>query len=200
MVAVPESEFSAPEAPRVTGGPVVVHERRFVAVSVTAMELLRPESDLARLVDGAAHVDVLIASEDVAVASPARLGVLSGCAAETDGGTGRGCEAPEEDDLDDDEHDDIAARVAAIGIPDLTVHRLGLRGPLGPQSDDDLVAALSELVGFDPEPGLSLLAPASDPADPGRAAAARAATRIAQVYGIPLLRYRCLELTVVDAG
>jgi hypothetical protein len=78
------------------------------------------------------------------------------------------------------------------------VHRLCLPGPLGPHSDGDLVAALSELVGFDPEPGVYLLAPAVDPSDPGRATVNRVAARIAQVYGIPLLRYRCLELTAVE--
>jgi hypothetical protein len=65
-----------------------------------------------------------------------------------------------------------------------------------PGAEADLVAAMSELVGFDPEPGVYCLAPT--PSDPGRVAAARAAQRIAQVYGIPLLRYRCLELSLVD--
>lgn len=205
MVAVPEGGFSAPEAPRAAGGPdgsVPVHERRFVAVAVSAMELLRPESDLVRLVEGAGYVDVLLASEDAPVASPAPLGVLSGCAAEYDGDPGPGGDEPGCDNgCDngyDDAHDEVAAQVAEIGMGDLHVHRLGLRGSLGPQSDADLVAALSELVGFDPEPGLYLLAPAPDPADPGRVSVNRAAARIAQVYGIPLLRYRCLELTVVD--
>ncbi len=194
MVAVPEGELSAPEAPRAAGGPVPVHGRRFVAVAVSAMELLRPESDLVRLVEGAGYVDVLLASEDAPVASPAPLGVLSGCAAEYDD-IGPECDGP---GYDDEGYDEVAAQVAEIGMAELHVHRLGLPGPLGPQSDGDLVAALSELVGFDPEPGLYLLAPALDPADPGRSSVDRAAARIAQVYGIPLLRYRCLELTVVD--
>jgi len=59
------------------------------------------------------------------------------------------------------------------------------------------VAAISELVGFDPEPGVYCLAPVSAPADAARAVVNRAARRIAQVYGIPLLRYLCLELSVV---
>lgn len=205
MVAVPEGGFSAPEVPRAAGGPggsVPVRERRFVAVAVSAMELLRPESDLVRLVEGAGYVDVLLASEDAPVASPAPLGVLSGCAAEYDDpgpdGDGPDGDGPGCDDRCDDGHDEVAAWLAGSGMAELHLHRLGLRGPLGPQSDADLVAALSELVGFDPEPGLYLLAPATDPVDPGRAAVDRAAARIAQVYGIPLLRYRCLELTVVD--
>jgi hypothetical protein len=65
--------------------------------------------------------------------------------------------------------------------------------------EDDLVAALSELVGFDPEQGVYCLAPAPSPTDPARTAVDRAARRIALVYGIPLLRYRCLELSVVPS-
>lgn len=196
-----------PEAPRVAGGPeltVPARERRFVAVAVSAMELLRPESDLVRLVEGAGYVDVLLASEDAPVACPAPLGVLSGCVAEVEEA------APDEDAGYEDGfgyvdgpgyqdgcgYDEV---VAEFGVSEFHVHRLGLRGPLGPQSDADLVAALSELVGFDPEPGVYLLAPAGDPSDAGRSSVERASTRIAQVYGIPLLRYRCLELTVVDA-
>jgi hypothetical protein len=76
------------------------------------------------------------------------------------------------------------------------VHRLGLRGVTDPTAEDDLVAGLSELVGFDPEPGVYLLGPAAG--SPARAPLHRALARVAQVYGIPLLRYRCMELTVVD--
>lgn len=187
MVAVPEGLLGLSEAPRVTGSVVVpVRERRFVAVTVGAVELLRPESDLVRLVEGAGHVDVLIAADDVPIETPAPLGLLSGC------------------ELDDAAYDafdeDEDHRIAAPGLPDLYVHRLGLRLPLGPRSEDDLVAALSELVGFDPEPGVFLLAPAVAPADPSRVVVDRAVQRIARVYGIPLLRFRCHELTVVAAA
>ncbi|MGH8917389.1 MAG: hypothetical protein ACRD0H_03475, partial [Actinomycetes bacterium] len=65
-------------------------------------------------------------------------------------------------------------------------------------AESDLVAAMSELVGFDPEPGVYCLAPAPWPTDPGREVVIAAAQRIARVYGIPLLRYRCMELSVVD--
>ena len=60
------------------------------------------------------------------------------------------------------------------------------------------MAALSELVGFDPEPGVYCLAPAPRrrPTWAARSLAS-AARRIAQVYGLPLLRYRSLELAVV---
>ena len=102
--------------------------------------------------------------------------------------------------------------VAALVVPDaiarpaqgaflpgafLRLHHLGLPAPLSPLSEPDLVAALSELVGFDPEPGVYCLAPALAPADVHRSALTSAARRIAQVYGLPLLRYRSLELAVV---
>ena len=58
---------------------------------------------------------------------------------------------------------------------------------------------MSELVGFDPEPGVQCLAPVPLPTDPARAAIERAVWRIAEVYGLPVQRYRCLELSVVDA-
>ena len=90
--------------------------------------------------------------------------------------------------------DDVQAGIAALGHPDVVVHRLALRSPLGPTVEDDLVAALSELVGFDPEPGVYCLAPAT----PEDGVLARAARRIARVYGLPLLRYRCLELSLVE--
>lgn len=187
MVAVPESRFSLPEVPRVTGGVVVpVRDRRIVAVTVGAVELLRPGSDLLRLVEGAGHVDVLIATEDTPIDAQAPLGVLAGCEVDD----------PEWDEFE--ESDDHAVdEFAALDLPAVHLHRLGLRAPLGPQSADDLVAALSELVGFDPEPGVYLLGPAVAPGDAGRAVVDLAVQRVARVYGIPLLRFRRHELTVV---
>ena len=191
MVAVPEGRSQLPETSRVVGADAVpVRDRRFVAITVGAVELLRPESDLVRLVEGAGHVDVLIAADDTPIGAPAPLGVLAGC--EIDGAA---CDEPDEDS--GPVHDEFTA----LGLPDLAVHRLGLRLPLGPQSEADLVAALSELVGFDPEPGVYLLAPAVAPTDPSRVAVDAAVQRIARVYGIPLLRFRCHELAVVtDPG
>jgi len=101
----------------------------------------------------------------------------------------------EDDDGSDRSRGEIAAEVARLGLPGLHVHHLALRPPLTAGAEPDLVAALSELVGFDPEPGVICLAPHAS--DGSRSALASAAQRIAQVYGIPLLRYRCLELTVV---
>ncbi len=188
MVAVPEMPVSVPVAAFATGSSAVPAHRRVVAVSVSQMELLRPESDLARLVEEFPHVDLLIAGDDGVVPPAAPV-------------HGRA-----DDDSDDQEEYEAAAEraaeelhtaVAGLGVTNLSVHRLGLRPPLVATDESDLVAALSELVGFDPEPGVYCLAPAHAPADASRAVVNRAAHRIAQVYGIPLLRYRCLELCVV---
>ena len=84
---------------------------------------------------------------------------------------------------------------ARLGLADVARHRLALRSPIDVSGSGDLLAALSELVGFDPEPGLFLLAPgAGAGAGAGgragdRAMAARAAERVAAIYHLPLLRY-----------
>ncbi len=158
--------------------PVRDADRRVVALAIDAVELLRPGSDLARLLDSFGRADVLLATEELPV-SP------------VDG---------PDDDPDDWVRDigvvdDVRASTAALGHPDLVVHRLALRPPLDVAVEDDLVAAMSELVGFDPGSGVYCLAPAT-PAD---GVLDQAARRIARVYGLPLLRYRCLELSLVES-
>jgi hypothetical protein len=178
--AEPTSSNDRTSDDRAAGGLSVVAwamrdaDRRVVAIAPDAMELLRPSSDLARLLESFGRADVLLVAEDVPT-------------------------AVDEDDPDDWTHDvevvdEVRMAAAALGHPDLVVHRLGLDQPINLGTEDELVAALSELVGFDPEPGVYCLAPASSSGD----AVGRAAQRIAQVYGLPLLRYRCLELSVVD--
>ncbi|NMH99599.1 hypothetical protein [Pseudonocardia acidicola] len=179
-----------------------------MAIAVSPMELLRPESDLARLITGAGQVDLLTACEDgPAGAERAVTSYLDYPDYDYDGGDDDG----DDDDGDDGGPDDLAgtppvlpapaddvlAGVARLDLPDLQLHRLGLRTPLGPDAEADLVAALSELIGFDPEPGVYCLAPVPAPGDPSRSVIVRAAQRVAQVYGLPVLRYRCLELSVV---
>ncbi|WP_156994232.1 hypothetical protein [Pseudonocardia acaciae] len=93
-----------------------------------------------------------------------------------------------------DERADLAAGAAMdrLRVPDLARHRLSLPVPIGPDRADDLLAALSELVGFDPESGVYCMAPAADgEASPGQAVAvvAEAARRIRKVYGLPLVRF-----------
>jgi len=164
--------------------------RRVVAIAVTVMELLRPGSDLVRLMAGASRVDLLLACEDAPIVDPSPVGVLGGGALPDD--------AVADDDTDDDDADDgVQAALALPGLDEVQVHRLALRPPLGSADEADLVAALSELVGFDPEPGVHCLAPAGGPERP---AVDRAVRQIVQVYGLSLQRYRCLELSVVDAN
>jgi hypothetical protein len=197
MVAVSETGHALRvDVPRPADGDTVEAEHRVVAVAVSLMELLRPGSDLLDVIRGAGYVDLLLVCEDEPVADPSPVGVLGGVELEPpefDDGT------DEFDDTDDvDEVDEVRAAVAGLGLDELYVHRLGLRLPLGTTADGDLVAALSELVGFDPEPGVQCLAPVPLPGDPARAAIERAVWRIAEVYSLPVQRYRCLELSVVD--
>lgn len=179
MGAYPEAGFAVPASAggvSVVARPMRDADRRVIAIAPDAMELLRPSSDLARLLESFGRADVLLAAENVPV-------------------------MVDEDDPDDwtrdgEVADDIRACAAALQHPDLVVHRLGLGLPIGSGAEDELVAAMSELVGFDPEPGVYCLSPASPTGGP----IACAAQRIARVYGIPLLRYRCLELSVVEPG
>ena len=176
MVAVPEAPVSAPVVVIAAGRPVVPPYGRAVAVIVNAVELLRPESDLVRLAEGFPEVELLIVTDD---------------GGGTDAGDGL------DDDLDDDldgPGDALRADAARLGLPGLHLHRLGLSSPLPAEAEGDLVAALSELIGFDPEPGVYCVAPTPEPGDPDSGAVSRAAERVAQVYGIPLLRYRSPEL------
>jgi len=196
MVAVSETGLGVPVGvPRPADGEPVEAGRRVVAVAVSPMELLRPGSDLLDAIRGAGYVDLLLVCEDEPVADPSPVGVLGGGALEPPDLDDL-CDADDADDPDD--ADDVRDAVAGLGLDELHVHRLGLRPPLGTAADGDLVAALSELVGFDPEPGVQCLAPVPLPNDPARAAIERAVWQIAQVYTLPVQRYRCLELSVVD--
>jgi hypothetical protein len=191
MVAVSETGHALRvDVPRPADGDAVEAGHRVVAVAVSPMELLRPGSDLLSVIRDAGYVDLLLVCEDEPVPDPSPVGVLGG--GELD--------SPDLDDGTDefDDADEVRAAVAELGLDELHVHRLGLRPPLGTAADGDLVAALSELVGFDPEPGVQCLAPVALPSDPARAAIERAVWRIAEVYSLPVQRYRCLELSVVD--
>lgn len=77
----------------------------------------------------------------------------------------------------------------ALGVPGLSRHRLSLPAGFDADRADDLLAAMSELVGFDPEPGLYCLAPDADGSDPSRAAVRAVAERVAEVYRLRLVRF-----------
>ncbi len=197
MVAVPEVCASAPTSESGSGRlSLLAHCRRMVAVVDTTVELLRPESDLLQMISAVDRIDILVALDDTPAISPGRVGLLS---PELQLPTGADPAEPDPDDDADTFRAEVQAEVDGLGLPGLRIHHLGLSAPLGPRAEADLVAALSELVGFDPEPGVYCLAPASAATtDPGRTVLSAAARRIAQVYGLPLLRYRGLELAVVS--
>lgn len=205
MAAVPDMHSPGPAVSLPESRPGAA-PARIVAVAEDLTELRRPESDLARILAAVGISDLLVACDDrpnstiasyldypdyddeqadAAAADPAVVTPIDGAQFEV-------WTPP-----------DGQPAVAAESEPEvggMRVHRLGLTGPLGPPAEADLVAALSELVGFDPEPGVYCLAPTPAPADPARGVVVSAAQRIAQVYGLPLLRYRCLELSVVTGS
>jgi hypothetical protein len=166
---------------------VPLGQRRVVAVSTSAAELLRPGSDLARQLRAVPRSDLLVATDEPRLA-PVRIAL-----------------PPPPVHVDDLPPVELDQHVAAeqelelptavviddLGVSGLQVHRLDLDVPLPATAEADLVAALSELIGFDPEPGVVCLAP--DPVDDAGAVVSRAAQRVAQVYGLPLLRFRCRE-------
>lgn len=80
-----------------------------------------------------------------------------------------------------------AIALSRLEVPGVRRHRLALPLPIGPDRADDLLAGLSELVGFDPEPGVFCMAPAVGGGS--GEALAEAAERICEVYQLPLLRY-----------
>jgi hypothetical protein len=174
---------------------VPADRRRVVAAAVSASELLRAGSDLAGILRGVPQADLLVATDEPRL-QPVRIVVPA---------------PPGPVDIDDLPPVELDQQVAAerelelptsvviddLAMPGLQVHRLDLPVPLLRAAEDDLVAALSELIGFDPEPGVVCLAP--QPVNPDAAVVSRAAQRVAQVYGLPLLRFRSRELCPVGA-
>jgi hypothetical protein len=100
----------------------------------------------------------------------------------------------------DEQADDAAGTaLAELGVPELARHRLALPCPIGADRADDLLAGMSELVGFDPEPGVYCLAPGMDGVDAGQAVVAEAARRIARVYRLKLVQFTATpDAAVVD--
>lgn len=147
---------------------------RLVAVAVSPCEL-RAGSDLIAGCAGVHRIDVLVV---------------------TDGD--RPGDDPD-DDPDDRPDPGVRFRTLAASLyrPGFDVHRLGLAAPIRPGDVPDLVAAVSELVGFDPEPGVGCLvpvaaAPAVRPPDtesPTALALGRAMAQISAVYRLPMRTY-----------
>jgi hypothetical protein len=173
----------------------VADGRRVVAAAVNAGELLRPGSDLARILRGFPRADLLLATDEprlqsVRIPVPAPQGPVDIDdlpPVELD----RHAVAEQELELP------TAVVIDDLALPGLVVHRLDLPVPLSVLGEDDLVAGLSELIGFDPEPGVVCLAPL--PVGPDAAVLSSAAQRVAQVYGLPLLRFSSRELLPAGA-
>lgn len=153
--------------------------RRLVAVALTEAESARAGSTLAELCGSAGETDLLVVRRDpvgeLRVAGPAGA----------------------EDYADDDpalDADDEPATMPIGRVPGgrIRLHRLGLRWTVQDGDEPDLVAALSELVGFDPDDDTFCVAPArtSPVADPEIEVVRRAVRRVARVYGLPVLPYR----------
>lgn len=176
-----------------------------MAVAVTEADVLRAGSDLRHVADAATEVDVLTARQD----PPGPLLGTSPMDAE---------DYPDEDGLDIDGLEIPGAEIPGAEIPGadeipgaepatavepvphdgglpagLRLHRLGLRWTVQDRDEPDLVAAMCELVGFDPDDQVFCVVPASGAGavtDPEVAVLRRVVRRVARVYGLPVLQYR----------
>jgi LmbE family N-acetylglucosaminyl deacetylase len=96
------------------------------------------------------------------------------------------------DEAGDDDPDEAAAGAAygALGLSVVRRHRLGLPDGGVAAAEADVVAAISEIVGFDDDPaGLCVLAPWSGDGDDDHEAAGRAAEIVTAAYRIRLVRW-----------
>lgn len=83
----------------------------------------------------------------------------------------------------------VARRFSRLGLREVPRIRLGLSRPVPRGAGNDVLAALSEIVGFDPDPGLAMLAPAPLTVRTERAVLSRAARLAAGIYHTDLIRY-----------
>lgn len=160
-------------------GQDVARPRRLVAVALTEAESARAGGTLAELSGSAGETDLLVVRTDPA------------------GGRRLVEPADAEDYPGDDtveEPEPITMPVTRVPSGKVRLHRLGLRWTLQDGDEEDLVAALSELVGFDPGDDTFCVAPAPTDvvADPEIEVVRRAVRRVARVYGLPVLPYRPL--------
>lgn len=172
MVAVVEDGFSPPEQRRSAS-----RLHRLVAVALSPNEL-GPDSELLGRLTGVEHVDLLLVTDGD------ELGHSTGDSSDDDDEAEDGIDGP-------DPGDRVRAVVARLSLR-MCVHRLGLPVPVGarPRDVDDLVAAISELVGFDPEPGVGCVVPgARNTNGPADRMVGRAVERIVAAYRLPLLTY-----------
>lgn len=99
---------------------------------------------------------------------------------------------PEDVEDDDVDPDEAAAEAAyrALGLSVVRRHRLGLPDGGVAAAESDVVAAVSEIVGFSDDPGgLCVLAPWSGDGDDDHEAAGRAAEVVTAAYRVRLVRW-----------
>lgn len=146
-------------------------------MALTAAESERAGGPLAALSGAAGETDLLVVRDDPA---PTRRPLTPAEAREL---------LAADDDTDDDTRD---APVVMLPVERVRVHRVGLRWAVQDGDEADLVAVLSELVGFDPDGDTWCVAPAAagPVSDPEIEVVRRAVRRVARVYGLPVLPYR----------
>lgn len=162
-----------------------VPARRLVAVALTEAESARAGSTLAELCGAAGETDLLVVRRDPAARSrPVGPTVAEDYA----------CDDP----ADDPDDEPVTMPIGELPGGRIRLHRLGLRWTVQDGDEPDLVAALSELVGFDPDDDTFCVAPArtSPVADPEIEVVRRAVRRVARVYGLPVLPYRRATVAV----
>jgi hypothetical protein len=167
--------------------------RRLVAVAVSAEDVRDPDSDLRQIAAAAGEMDVLVVRVDLP--GPARPASPADAPDYAD-------EPLPDGPADETVGDLLAGLTVAVPAgdaaePDLPatvrLHHLDLRWRVQEADEPDLVAALSELVGFDPDDRVFCVAPAAGPddaSDPEQRVVGRAVRRVARVYGLPVLHYR----------
>ncbi|SFN06778.1 hypothetical protein SAMN05216207_100794 [Pseudonocardia ammonioxydans] len=161
-------------------GQDVARPRRLVAVALTESESVQAGGALAELSGSTGETDLLVVRNDPA--GPLRM--VEPADAE---------DYPGEDASQDPDDSPMTMPVTRVPSIPVRLHRLGLRWTVRDADEPDLVAALSELVGFDPDDDTYCAAPAltGAVADPEIEVVRRAVQRVARVYGLPVLPYRC---------
>ncbi|MEJ2867438.1 PIG-L family deacetylase [Actinomycetospora sp. OC33-EN08] len=179
--------------------------RRIVVVAPHPRDEIRAAGGLLRRLGSRhAEVDVLSLTErPTRTCTPAPVGepapdpapaftladLMAGALDDVGGAGGASGDDPDDSDTDPDE---AAAEAAyrALGLSVVRRHRLGLPDGGVAEAESDVVAAISEIVGFSDDPGgLCVLAPWSGDGDDDHEAAGRAAEVVTAAYRVRLVRW-----------
>jgi LmbE family N-acetylglucosaminyl deacetylase len=114
----------------------------------------------------------------------------------TDGdGTGRGAPGATQARELSRRRGRIRATFNRLGVAEPRLRRLRLESGKVADAEPDLIAAFSELVGYDCYPGLWCLAPWQHDGHPDHNAVGRAAEMVCRTYNLRLVRYLCTTWT-----